>query len=95
VKLREELKKQYDALLKREREIIDHINNNSPDLTKEEIQGLDKERVKCVADRSGVRKKMSVLDNVVNMLSKKDKSALEILRELLDGIKVNETQATE
>lgn len=86
MKKRDELESLYKKHLKREREIVDHINANSHEMTKEEIQELDKERRKCVEDRREVKKKMAVLDDVLNVLGKRDKSAVQILAQMLSDV---------
>lgn len=83
MKKREELEDLYKKHLKREREIIDHINAKSHEMEKKHIEELEEERRFCVKERQKLKKKMAVLDDVINTLSKRDKSSLEILTELL------------
>lgn len=87
---KEELVKEYQDLLKREREIVDFINLNSPNMTVEEIKTKDHERNLCVASRRELRKKMAVLDDLMNLVGKRGSSAVEVLKSLME--EKNETQ---
>lgn len=81
---REELQTEYQSLLTREREIVDHINLNSPSMTVEEIQEMDHQRRLCVASRRELRKKMAVLDDLMNLVGKRGSSAVDVLKSLME-----------
>lgn len=81
---KEELQKEYQSLLNKEREIVNHINLHSPNMTAEEIKELDNQRNLCVASRRELRKKMSVLDDLMNLVGKRGDSAVEVLKSLLE-----------
>lgn len=86
MKTRDELESLYKKLLERENEIVKHINANSQLMEKEEIRELDDERKHCVVERRNLKRKMAVLDDVINTLSRRDQSAVKILAELLEKV---------